>query len=379
MTRPYWLCCGIVLVTAVYCPVARGQEADHPTREAPTGPGIRFTPGMARSLARVYAEDVAVQRYNLKPERVEELSEQVAYRLMTLAHQLDGRGYHEVLERMVTRMIEAEIEGEGMSGPPGINPKTGQAMGEAMGPIVPLLREAFNAIGQDVRPMLETRQQLKLGGDLMALNTGLDVFERTMERWSRGEVRPFEDPFRDDQDLKPDQQGRSQAYTSARNMAERDVDQGGWAGWARYVEDAKKFYALDESQSSTADSILRECMERVETLTKAGDWRESALRNRVWFHMLYHLHIGAAHPLRHMVEREFARMSDPIETIEMDLKRRIDGIPTYAQRQAAERRILGMLEDKGFDGYSGDSALPDTAPERDDTAAEIGVLETAPE
>jgi len=38
-----------------------------------------------------------------------------------------------------------------------------------------------------------------------------------------------------------------------------------------------------------------------------------------------------------------------------------------------------MLEDKGLDGYSGDSALPDTAPKRDDTAAEIGVLETAPE
>ncbi len=359
------------------CLSAWGQEARPPGGEASARPGIRFTPGMARALGRIYAEDVAVQRYSLAPEHVDELSEQVARRFMTLAHQLDGQGYHEVFETMITRMIEAEIEDDSLGGPPGIKPKTGRALGEALAPIMPQLREAFNGIGQDVRPKLEMRQQLKLGADLMALNTALDAFEKTMERWSRGEVRPSEDPFSDDQDLKPDAEGRSQAYNNARQAAERDVDHGAWAGWARYVEDAKQFYALDESQASTADSILRECMERVETVTKPGDWRERVMRNRVWFNMLDQLNVGPAHPLRHRVEREFARMADPIETLEADLKRRIDGIPTQIQRAAAEKRLLGMLADRGFEPANGEPETTQTAPQDDEADAEIEDFENA--
>ena len=86
----------------------------------------------------------------------------------------------------------------------------------------------------------------------------------------------------------------------------------------------------------------------MQAATQQDRWRKQAHRNRVWFHMLWHLGIGSAHPLRYHIKAEYARICDPVEQISGDLKRRIDEIPTRVQRQAAEQRMLAVLTEQGY-------------------------------
>ena len=301
-------------------------------------------------MAGTFVNDVAVARYKLDEDKVEDARELVAHRLMEMAHQLDEKDYHVALEHMVSEFLQAEIDARLVGGSPGVKVRSGRAMGEAMLPTVPLVRELITGVAQDIRPMLAPAQQLKFAGELMAFNTGLDVFADTMKRWSAGEVRPFENPFTgSDWGMKKDESGHTRAYTNAERFADRDVERGEWSTWQKYVEDAKVFYDLDESQAATADSILRECEERVAAITQSNDWHTQARRNRIWYHMLWQLQIGGTHPLRHFLEAEYNDLMAPVRSIGDSLKERVDGIPTHIQRQQAEGRVLDLLAEKGYD------------------------------
>jgi len=344
-------CWGMVLCCA---PSLSAQDAAAPRdrdeiMSRPTEYGVRFTPKMARAMARFYVDQVIVTRYQLDESKVDEASEAVARRLMEMAHALDGTEYNESLERMVTDIFEAQLEPEDRTDRRGPRPALGMAMAKGILPALPAVRDLVKGVGQDIRPMLSAGQQLNFGKDLMLAGTALDTFEKSMERWEKGEMRPGENPFReDDGTIEKDQDGHSRAYNNAERMAERAVEKGPWSRWEKYVESAKTVYGFDNAQAATADSILRECLDRVEAATQQDRWRKQAHRNRVWFHMLWHLGIGSAHPLRHHLKAEYARICDPVEQISEDLKRRIDEIPTRVQRQAAEQRMLAALAEQGY-------------------------------
>lgn len=317
--------------------------------DRPTELGVRFTPTMARSLARLFTEEVAVKRYNLDAARLDEATETVARRLMSMAHKLDEARYHEQMERFVAEFMHAQLEDMGEGGGGIIKPEVAKAISEAARPFTPLLREMFQGVAKDIRPMLPAKDQLTFAGDLLAVTTGLDIFEKTMQRWEKGEVKPYENPFAADNDeIKRDSSGQSERYLSAKQAAQREVENAESNQWRRYVEEAKKFYGLDEAQSNTADSVLRECLERAQTLTQDGQWREKVFRNRVWSTMLWDLYRGPNHPLRTYLENTHEVMLEPIRAIGEDLKRRIDAIPTQAQRRAADERIMKLLIAQGY-------------------------------
>lgn len=333
--------------------VAAAQEASED--RAPADPrlagqvGVRFTPEMARAMGRLYANQIAVERYELDPERVDQVEESVARRLMAMAHTLDGQDYNVVLEQVAVQMMQAEDQERSMGGGRGMNPETGRAFSEAAKPLMPLIRDLANGVGKDLRPLLAPKQQLKLAGDLLAFNTGLEAFSKTMDRWSQGEVRPHENPFTSEADMKLDAEGRSKSYNAAIKSAERAVNERDWSSWERYVEDAKKFYEFDDSQIASADSILRESLERAQTIIKSEEYQHQAVRNRIWHHMLWSLRIGNEHPVRAHLAKHMKEMSDPIDAVYLDLRNRIDRIPTYAQRQTADQRIMGLLSEQGYD------------------------------
>ena len=315
----------------------------------PTEYGIRFTPSMARAMAQHFAKDVAVRRYQLDDSKVEEVTNTVSRKLMEMAHKLDKGNYNESLEKMVNKIMEAEIDADRNGSPPGIHPKSAKAMAEAMKPFTPLLREAFQGIAQEIRPMLGAKEQLKLGADMLAFQTGLDAFEKNMQRWETGDVQPFENPVQPSQAPVLDKDGQSQAYASAKKLAEREVESGEWIQWQMYVEDAKKLYGFDESQAATADSVLRECLDRVKTLSQDPHWRDTVFRNRVWRQMLWDLQPSVVHPLRSYLDDTYGGLQQSVRSISQELKRRIDAIPTGSQRQTADERIIKLLHAQGYD------------------------------
>jgi len=196
--------------------------------------------------------------------------------------------------------------------------------------------------------MLAPKQQLKFGADMLAFGTAMNAVEENLDRWSRGEAEPFENPFEPVREPTLDSGGHSRIYNRAEERARQAVEEGEWAEWKEYVEDAKNLYGFDPGQAAGADSILAECLERAAHFTRSEDWRREVQRNRLWANLLNGLHIPSFHPLRYRLERKYGQMAEPVRGIGEELKQRIDAIPTMAQRRAADERILRSLGERGY-------------------------------
>lgn len=340
--------------SVIGCVLAAVAPAQTPTgrnvAEQPTEYGIRFTPGIARAMARAYAQDVLVGRYNLDAAKVDQAAESVARRIMDVVHRYDDAEFAERIEQMVEGIMAGQAGQPGWSG---VQPQTAKAMADALKPIMPGIRDLVRGVAQDVRPMLGAKDQLKFGGDLMTLSTALNAFEDTLDRWQDGDVRPGENPFEPDGKPKLDESGHSRAYNAAERMVRQDMEQGEWEGWKQYVEDARKLYGFDEGQAAGASSILNECLARAAQYTGSEGWRREFERVRLWMNLLGVLRIGRSHPLRYCLERGYGRLLEPVHAIGEELKQRIDALPTVAQRRAADERILQMIGEQGFVEKSG--------------------------
>jgi len=325
-------------------PGSPGARPQDDLTARPTEAGIRMTPGLARAIARSVAKADLVGRYGLDESKLDEAAESMARRIMAACHELDGPG-QELLERFIEEQVRNEAEGGGGD----IAQRFGRELGQRVVPMIPTIRNMVRGITRDVRPMLPMKSQLKMAADLALLETGFNGFEENMQRWSRGEIRAFENPFEDhSRQSKLDERGRSQALKSARQSAEQAVGQGTWSRWKRYVEEAAKFYNFDSSQVATAQSILQEYLERVQTSLRDETWRQRVYDNRLWLRMMWTLPGGWQNPLRAYLEGEYVEMVDPIMVLERQFKERIDDIPTLVQREAAAQHMERILAEKGL-------------------------------
>ena len=339
----------IVIGLAVFVALstaAAGQERARPAddrRDRPTEHGIRFTPEMARSMADLYVRSTFQARYELDDSRVDEASENVARRLMQMAHRFDEEGFHVNLENFVGQMMKSQSEQSHRGPLPGMTPEMGRAMGESLGPIMPTVRQMMRGVAQDLRPMLSPRQQLKFAAEMMAADTAMDTFEQTMKRWAEGEVDPYGDPFQDPEER------RSRMVEQAEMIAQSIADQMNFDRWERYVEQAKEFYAFDDAQAAAADSVLREAIAQGERILENPAYRDRIQDNRMLATLLRQLMmIEPAHPLSYDLERAYTHQLDSFDRIATDLKRRVDGIATRGQRQTAMARIAEHLTEAGF-------------------------------
>lgn len=320
------------------------SEADDPA-ERPTEHGIRLTPGMARSFAGVMAKEVFASRYELDESKRAQATEAIARRIMQLAHKHEERG-QEFFEFVFATALEAQSERRNRRGPPSGLVK---GIGERILPVMPDIREAANGIMQDVRPMLSFKQQLKMTADVAMVNVALDAFEKNMQKWASGETidatgNPFES---EEQRLKKDENGQTQTLRNALSRAEAQSKRAPGSEWDEYVEEAKKYYELDSSQAAMADSILRDYKERAKAAVGGEDaWKATVYRNRLWSGMSLALAGRWNNPLRALLDRELQQVREPLDALGDELKDRIDAIPTQAQRDAAERRLMDAFRQK---------------------------------
>lgn len=320
----------------------------------PTDIGTRFTPDMARAIAEAYTKDVLIRRYQLPDDQHEAAHDAVAHRLMKMAHTFDTASHQTAIEDLLTTMVNLSTNrGSGLW-------EVGPQLSKNITPMMPAIRDLVGGVAKDVRPMLPFKQQMKLGGDLVLVNSSLDAFESTMQRWANGDVQEGENPFRPNpRPVELDEDGRSKALKAAEKTAQAVLDKIEVNKWAGYVEQAKQFYDMDDAQVSTADSILREYVQRAETVTHSDEWRDRMFHNRVWNTMSRRLPGSGWHsPLRTLVDREYELLLNPIVAIGKEMKDRIDGIPTDAQKRAAEERLLADLEDFGLTDIESEVSPP---------------------
>jgi hypothetical protein len=337
-------------------PTVQAQQASDSTEKdenfdpmgGPSEYGLRFTPAMARGLSKEIIKNVFVRRYELDEAKTEQATELMSRRLMQFAHQ-NEEGGQELFEFFFSEMAN-RVAGNRGQDTGGLPREVMQGLGTRLLPTMPAIREVANGMVQDIRPMLGFKQQLKLTGEVAVMNVALDAFEKNMQSWSKGDADPFGDPFRSDEaDLKKDENGETRLTRNAKSSAEAQTKAPPWANWGDYVEEAKKYYQLDPAQSEAADSVLREYQERAQfAVGGEADWHQRAYRNRVLCSMSASLRGRWGNPLRILLDADFARMREPAEALEKEMKERIEQIPTRSQRETAERRMLATLREKGL-------------------------------
>jgi len=333
----------VVIITMVLPTWA--QDAKPANR--PTEYGIRFTPEMARFISREIAKGPFVHRYQLEQDKIDDAAELISRRIMQAAH-ASGADGQELAEFLVAQFLKIANEHQG--GLRGIPRELGMGFGQRILPLMPIVRDFMRNISQDIRPMLPMKQQLKFGADLMGMNTALDAFEKNMELWAKGEVDPNANPFKSsDQPITKNEKGESKRLELVRKASQVKIEKGRKSEWEKYVEQAKQFYNFDDAQAAAADSLLRETIERAETIYHDPIRRERLERNYTWISMLRYYRNSRNYPLQQLVNRANKIELEPIDALEEELKNKIDQIPTQDQRAEAEKRIDAALAEQGFE------------------------------
>jgi len=328
----------------------------------PSEYGLRFTPGMARGIARRAARDVIVKRYEMDPAAEEQLTDAIARRLMQTAHELDTPELQKSREQLLATFLESLNTARG-GRPRILTPELGTKLGKHLLPNMPAFRELVRNVGRDLRPMLSMKQQLRLAADLATVKTGMDAFETTMQKWSTGQVDPEDHPFRPRQDRAPklDAEGLSGDLKRARESAGQDkLLEKRLEDWERYVREAGELYGFDASQAATADSILRECRSRAEAVAQDSQWK--AHRYQSSFSLRFFRSLGRSfrsdgHPVTFLLLEDSKSLTDPLEALSGDLKQRIERIPRADQKRAAQKRLQDTLLDMGLDPDTDKTAM----------------------
>ncbi|HUW83945.1 MAG TPA: hypothetical protein VMZ31_14245 [Phycisphaerae bacterium] len=342
-------CAAVVILLLLGATVVAQQEQSEPQPDymRPTERGLRLTPGIARAIGTLCAGDPLKRQYGLDEEAQEKAAELIARRLMQTAHENQEQG-----QAFFEFAFESVIESQGR-----FTPELGKRWAELSVPLVAPMRECWLGVVEDLRPLIPPEKQARYAADTIAATLFFDGYTKKMARWKEGNVGRREDPFNVHHEPKqqddPEQQAAASApsepdeLAEARRTGERMLDYQMTRRWRQYVNEAVSYYQFDEAQQETAESILAELSDRAGQIT-TDDWRAKALLNRIKW-QLGHREMGLYNtPWTWQVDREFDDLMHPIHEMTRQLQRRLDAIPTAAQRAAAEKPITERFNKLGL-------------------------------
>ena len=326
---------------------AKESETKSPEQyDRPTSLGIRFTPAIARALTSRMTEQMQ-QRYELEDDQVEKIRAAVTENLMELAHENEAMG-QDLIENMMASMISNEGS---------FKKEDAVEFGEKMSPFIPKLRGFFTESAKDIGKVMTLKQRLRYTADMTALTAGLTMFEKRMNNWRDGNVKEGANPFFDapgadeeagDPNADPNE---SKEMRRARQGVERSMR---WQinyqqDWERYVTNASVYYDLDEEQQNAANGILDDCKTKAERI-QTDDWWGRVKKNRIAARLNRSLDSKFSQgPIDFQLDQAFEKMKTPLEDITVELKRRIDKLPTTRQRLQARRKVEKLMQEKGLD------------------------------
>jgi hypothetical protein len=339
----------VVVGFAVWNPtfVLFGQSADDPMA-SPTSESLRFTPEMAKSIGQTVSRRVFA-RYELPEDKYDEAADAVARRMMDWAHRFDTPEYRNNAENMLAEMFDTMAEHSGPDRGPGMMPGLAMAFARNAKPALAPFQEAVNLMARDIRPMLPLKQQLRLGTDLAAFGAAFDAFEERVEQWEKGDVDPGENPFQPADDrVRLNEKGVSTRLEQAASRADRMMDYGPQSQWGRYLKNAIEYYALDEAQKASAEALLRDYEKRAEAITRSELNQQRKRRLLLWRTFWAPMTRGSEDTVSFLISEQLDVIDGPLRQLDTEFKRRVDEIPTDAQRQAAAQRAWDLLAQGGW-------------------------------
>lgn len=321
------------------------KSKEEPVEMKATEFGIRFTPELANAMSKQFVRAMK-DRYSLDDTQADEIRPILAQELMRVAQRTQKEG-RDVIENMVATMVEND----------GRIPKEQQtAFAMSMKPILPEIKSFFKRTAGEVSKRMTVSQRMKFTGDMAGVTAGFGILENRMKKWEEGKHSDFGNPFFDPADrdgseatTQPEDPTESTEHRRARQNVERwiefqiNIDR----EWEEYVKRAIEFYKLNESQSASANAILKDMQDRAKAI-KSDAWRKNIVENRIMRQMSYREGSEVSQgPWMFRLEQEYEKALKPMKDLDHELKARIESLPDSKQRETALEGIRKKLDEKG--------------------------------
>ncbi|HOW73172.1 MAG TPA: hypothetical protein PKY77_21450 [Phycisphaerae bacterium] len=308
----------------------------------PTQNGFRLTPEVVRLFSRQFVVKEVNKELGLSSEQIDKLSGSFAERTMDMGHQ-----HGEAMRDLCEYWMETLMTTRGQK----ISPEMTKELGRRGAGFTPAIRELFKGFSSDARAELSDEQWAKYRAGMEEMRRKFDHLEETLQRWSRGELKPSEDTINGlEQEIDMDEKAAAKeppAMRQARWQADNELQQIDPKQWRNYLTAVKQFFKYDEQQMVQAEGLLTKYRERAEALM-VGDWRVQCRQNRMKYSMRWSLNQENVRPWIYHMEREYENLTGPIREVQREFQAAVIALATAEQREAAAAPIRERADQHGM-------------------------------
>ncbi len=290
------------------------------------------------------------RRYNLTPEQDEYTRALMSQRVKRFLATYEGE-IRSLLKEAWTLRLRRETP----------TTETARTWAERAAPIFKAAKKEILEGNQEWREVLNEQQQRIHDVDMRVMDANFRVTSQRLDRWRGGGFDESRDWARG---------GflgaiaRPQRPTSPPKLRDRGLPRVQEDYWEQYVRRFIQNYKLDESQTQAAQSILSECKQR------AKEYRQGRKEQFEKANTKYREALAATprnvESIRE-ARRQVSELNRPIKELFRELRDRLDGIPTAAQKQAYDStrqeriaRIRKQWEERRTRMQAGSSSQPTT-------------------
>lgn len=330
-------------------PPPPGPEVMHPTTH-----GLRLTPALARGFSQAMAWG-GREELKTTPEQQQQLADRWARRLMEMGRK-HQRDVQPALEHLFATLIEQEGNGQ-----PGLKltPEAAREAGQRWAPLVPVMREAMDALEKDADSILNPEQKEAMRKKMQDGRDGAKHLEEVLARWAQGDYRegdnPFDNPKKPSQaagDGSGDKEGATPKPTkpemrNAEAVARMNLEQLGPADWSRLLDAVKKAFEFDDQQRAKADQLLADYRGKAEAIM-TPEWKQAVRTNRIKSHLNNWLRGQPNRPFFFHLQQEYASLTKPLNELGLAFRADLLAIATPEQRGAAIAEVESTAADLGL-------------------------------
>ncbi len=310
----------VTLLTLVLGQQASGAGDDSAAAPTPESQfeGIWLTPGMVDRLLDRWVES-AGRQFELTESQTDQFAAQLRGRWPAFLKE-----HRPLLQPLINEYLDARLAGE----PPEADHV--QRWATRAEPVFEAFRRNIRGTYDELSELMTPAQQSRLSLENIKINTRLHRFESRLEMWQQGRFEEsdwWEPGASAEQSPLGDRHADASAVEERSSAAESKIGEE-LERWDGFVSAFIRKYRLDDRQSEAAFSILRECKQRV---------RRYVERYRARLEHLEKL-LSQSDETTEELRQEAFTMYAPIDAIFVDLKTRIEQIPTRAQKEAVQAR-----------------------------------------
>ena len=301
------------------------------------------------------------RRYNLTPEQDEYTRALMSQRVKRFLGTYEGE-IRSLLKEAWTLRLKGDTP----------TTETATTWAQRAAPIFEAAKKEILEGNQEWREVLNEQQQRIHDGDMRVMDANFRVTAQRLERWRGGGFDESRDWARGG--FLGAIAGQPPRTTTEPVRRDRGLPRVQEDYWEQYVRRFIQNYKLDESQTQAAQSILSECKQRAKEYRQGR--KEQFEKANTKYREALAVTPRNVESIR-QARRQVSELNRPIKELFRELRDRLDGIPTAAQKQAYDStrqervaRIRQQWEERRTRMQSGASSQP--------TTTQAGVTTTAP-